>query len=90
MAWIQLIGRRDADSALGMIYDRMAARAMPAVYQPPHGDAPGIIRAHSLDPSLMPLVFGGMSASLAAGDTLAWEQRELINASTSRLNQCLY
>jgi hypothetical protein len=90
MAWIQLIGRRDADPALGAIYEQMASRAMPAVYRPPHGDAPGIIRAHSLDAPLLALVFGGMSASLAAGDTLTWAQRELINASTSRLNQCLY
>ena len=90
MAWIRLVGRRDADSALGTVYERMAARPMPPVYRPPHGDAPGIIRAHSLDPSLIGLVFGGMSASLAAGDTLAWTQRELVNASTSRLNQCFY
>jgi len=90
MAWIRLIGRRDADRALAAVYEKMALRPMPAVYQPPSGDAPGIIRAHSLDPSLIGLVFGGMSASLAAGDTLAWAQRELVNASTSRLNQCLY
>ena len=90
MTWIHLIGRRDADAVLGAIYERMAARPMPPVYQPSHGDAPGIIRAHSQDPALMPLVFAGMSASLAAGDTLAWAERELVNASTSRLNQCLY
>ncbi len=90
MTWIQLIGRRDADAGLRAIYDRMAARPMPPVYRPSHGDAPGIIRAHSLDPSLIPLVFAGMSASLAAGDTLTWPQRELVNAATSRLNQCLY
>jgi|HubBroStandDraft_1064217.scaffolds.fasta_scaffold897732_2 hypothetical protein len=90
MAWIQIIARRDADAALAATYERMAARPMPSVYKPSHGDAPGIIRAHSLDPELMPLVFGGMSASLAAGDTLTWAERELVNASTSRLNQCLY
>jgi hypothetical protein len=90
MAWLPTLGRRDADPALAAMYDRMAGRPMPSVYQPAHGDAPGIIRAHSLDPALMPLVFAGMSASLAAGDTLTWPQRELVNAATSRQNQCFY
>jgi hypothetical protein len=90
MPWIPVIGRRDADPALAAIYDRMATRPMPPAYVPAHGDAPGIIRAHSLDPALVPLVFAGMSASLAQGDALTWAQRELVNAATSRLNQCLY
>jgi hypothetical protein len=90
MAWIQIIGRQGADATLAAVYDKMATRPMPAAYRPAHGDAPGIIRAHSLDPALMPLVFAGMSASLVQGDAMAWAQRELVNAATSRLNQCLY
>jgi len=90
MAWIQIIGRRDADPTLAAVYDKMATRPMPAAYRPAHGDAPGIIRAHSLDPALMPLVFAGMSASLVEGGAMPWAQRELVNAATSRLNQCLY
>jgi hypothetical protein len=90
MAWIQIIGRMDADPKLAAVYDAMATRPMPAVYKSPHGDAPGIIRAHSLDAELMPIVFAGMSASLAQGEALTWAQRELVNAATSRLNQCLY
>jgi AhpD family alkylhydroperoxidase len=31
-----------------------------------------------------------MSASLVQGDAMTWAQRELVNAATSRLNQCLY
>jgi hypothetical protein len=90
MAWIQIIGRKGADPTLAAVYDAMATRPMPAVYKSPHGDAPGIIRAHSLDAALMPIVFAGMSASLAQGEALTWAQRELVNAATSRLNQCLY
>jgi hypothetical protein len=90
MAWIPVIGRREADATLAAVYDRMASRPMPPAYRPPNGDAPGIIRAHSLDPVLVPLVFAGMSASLVQGDAMTWAQRELVNAATSRLNQCLY
>jgi len=67
----------------------MRQRPMPKVYQPPHGGTPGIIRAHSLDPALIGIVFGGMSASLAT-DTLAWPLRELVNTATSLANQCSY
>ena len=63
---------------------------MPKVYNPPHGNAPGIVVAHSLDAKLIGFVFGGMSASLATSETLAWPLRELVNAVTSLTNQCLY
>lgn len=70
-------------------YDRMLARPLPPVYRPAHGGAPGIIVAHSLDPALIPRVFGTSSTLNGAGP-LTWPERELVNAITSRLNQCLY
>lgn len=90
MTWIHLVNAAQATGELAEAYAAMRARKMPPVYTAPHGDAPGIVRAHSLDPRLMTLVFGGMSASLAAGDTLPWPARELINTVTSRANQCFY
>ena len=65
------------------------ARPLPPVYRPPHGGAPGIIEAHSLDPVLLPRVFR-FSGMLNGQGPLSWPERELVNATTSRLNQCFY
>lgn len=84
-----MISRREATGELAEVYERLRGRPAPAVYATPHGDAAGIIRIHSLDPTLMLRVFR-FSATLATDDTLPWARRELINAVTSRLNQCFY
>ena len=89
MAYIQTIWGREATGELAETFAQMAARPMPPAYRAPHGDAPGIVRAHSLDPALMRLVFGA-SATLHAGDALTWAQRELLAAVTSSTNQCVY
>lgn len=78
-----------ATGALRDLYARMAERPLPPVYRPRHGGAPGIIQAHSLDPALIPKVFG-CSLTLNGAGPLSWPERELVNALTSRLNQCLY
>jgi hypothetical protein len=67
----------------------MRERPLPAVYRPTHGGVPGIIAAHSLDPQLIPKVFGA-SSTLNGTGPLSWPERELVNTITSRLNQCLY
>ncbi|MFT3836986.1 MAG: hypothetical protein QM723_08315 [Myxococcaceae bacterium] len=90
MARIQLIDAGEATGDLAVMYGRMRERPMPKVYLPQHGGMAGIIRAHSLDAKLVGIVFGGMSASLATNDTLAWPLRELVNTATSLANQCLY
>jgi hypothetical protein len=79
----------ESTGALREIYDRMRERPMPEAYRPAHGGVPGIIEAHSLDPALIPKVFGA-STTLNGAGPLSWPERELINALTSRLNQCLY
>jgi alkylhydroperoxidase family enzyme len=89
MPYIAMIDSDQATGELAAAYRAMAERPMPPVYRPPHGRAPGIIRAHSLDPALMIATFG-VSASLATDATLVWPARELVNAVTSRANQCLY
>jgi alkylhydroperoxidase family enzyme len=88
MAYVRVIGRREADGDLLDAYTAMAARPMPSVYQPPHGDAAGIIRAHSLDPQLLRRTFA-VSGALS-NDALPWRSRELINSVTSRENECFY
>ena len=82
-------GYAESTGALREIYDKMRERPMPQVYRPAHGGAPGIITAHSLDPELIPKVFATSSTLNGAGP-LAWPERELVNAITSRLNQCFY
>lgn len=86
---LAIIHHSASTGALRETYDRMLARPMPPTYRPSHGGAAGIIEAHSLDPQLMPRVFAA-SSSLNGAGPLPWPERELINAVTSRLNQCLY
>ncbi len=71
------------------VYDKMRERPLPPAYRPSHGGVPGIITAHSLDPQLIGRVFG-TSTTLNGAGPLVWPERELVNAMTSRLNQCLY
>jgi hypothetical protein len=89
MTHLRLIDPAAATGALHEVYARMQARPMPPAYRPTHGGVAGIIRAHSLDAELMPLVFG-VSSQLNGQGPLTWPQRELVNAITSRLNQCFY
>lgn len=88
MAWLRTISRAEAVGPLAEAYEAMANRPMPPAYRPAHGDAPGIIRAHSLDPALMAVTFT-VSGTLA-GETLPWAQRELLASVTSHTNQCFY
>ena len=88
MAWLGTIPGREAVGQLAQTYAAMAARPIPDVYQPPHGDAPGIVLAHSLDPELMRRTFT-VSGSLHQS-SLDWADRELISSVTSRTNQCFY
>ena len=86
---LRIITHAQATGPLAAVYQQMLARPLPPVYRPAHGGAPGIIVAHSLDPALIPRVFG-CSSTLNGAGPLAWPERELVNAITSRLNQCFY
>lgn len=88
MAWLRTISRREADGALADTYAAMSNRPTPPVYRAPHGDVAGIIRAHSLDHVLMQRTFA--ASGCLHGTTLAWSDRELLAAATSRTNQCFY
>ena len=86
---LAIIGYEASRGQLRDTYDKMRERPLPPVYRPSHGGAPGIITAHSLDPALIPRVFATSSTLNGAGP-LAWSERELVNATTSRFNQCFY
>jgi len=86
---LPIIGYAESTGELREVYDRMRQRPMPPTYRPSHGGVPGIIEAHSLDPGLIGKVFGA-STTLNGAGPLSWPERELVNALTSRLNQCLY
>jgi len=86
---LPIIGYHESTGELREVYDRMRARPLPPTYRPSHGGVPGIIEAHSLDPMLIGKVFG-TSTTLNGAGPLSWPERELVNALTSRLNQCLY
>jgi hypothetical protein len=86
---LTIISHAQATGQLADTYQRMLARPLPPVYRPSHGGAPGIVTAHSLDPALIPKVFACSSTVNGAGP-LTWSERELVNALTSRLNQCFY
>ncbi len=90
MTWIRTIGLGEATGELAAVYERMRGRPVPAAYVPPHGDTPGIIRAHSLDPELLAITFTVMGPSVNRDGPLDWGRRELVNAITSRANQCFY
>jgi alkylhydroperoxidase family enzyme len=87
-AWLTTVSKADATGALAAAYAEMDSRPMPPPYLPPHGDAPGIIRAHSLDPELLKRTFT-ISGSFAS-TALPWPDRELLASVTSRTNQCFY
>lgn len=86
---LAIIGYEASRGQLRDTYDKMRERPLPPVYRPAHGGAAGIITAHSLDPALIPRVFSTSSTLNGAGP-LSWPERELVNATTSRLNQCFY
>jgi alkylhydroperoxidase family enzyme len=88
MAWLLTISRAQATGALADAYAAMDNRPMPPVYQAPHGEVAGIIKAHSLDPELLRRTFSVSGALATTG--LPWVDRELLASTTSRTNQCFY
>jgi alkylhydroperoxidase family enzyme len=88
MAWLDIIPQAQATGALAEAYAAMDNRPMPPVYRPQHGDAAGIIRAHSLDAELLRRTFSVSGALATTG--LPWPDRELLASTTSRTNQCFY
>ncbi|MEW5978642.1 MAG: carboxymuconolactone decarboxylase family protein [Acidobacteriota bacterium] len=90
--WIKMIGIAEAEGPLKELYARMKAgsSSRPAIYQTPSGDAPNIIRSHSLEPEGLRLAFAVSGAVHWSEKALPWKMREMINTVTSRANNCFY
>ncbi len=86
---LRIIPFAESTGALRDTYERLRERTTPAVYRPAHGGIAGIIEAHSLDPTLMTLVLATSSTLNGAGP-LSWVEREIVNTTASRLDQCVY
>ncbi len=89
MPYIRMIDVAESQGALRDVYQMMMSRPLPPVYRAPHGGAAGIVRAHRLDPDLMRVSFMA-TGTMHPGDAVSWAERELIAASASRTNQCVY
>lgn len=89
MPHLPIIEPEHATGELAAVYERMKQRKMNPAYRPSHGGVPAIVRAHSLDPVLMPKVFA-VSSLVNGGGPLTWPQREMVATATSVLNQCFY
>ena len=90
--WIRMIGAREAEGALKEVYTTMRTNmsSRPAVYSTPDGDAPNIVKSHSLEPEGLRLAFSMSTAVHWSDKSLPWTKREMINTVTSRANNCFY
>ena len=90
--WIRMIGAREAEGALKEVYAAMRTNmsSRPAVYSTPNGDAPNIVKSHSLEPEGLRLAFSISTAIHWSDKSLPWTKREMINTVTSRANNCFY
>jgi hypothetical protein len=90
--WIRMIGVQEAEGTLKELYMRMKANTntRPAIYSTPTGDAPNIVKCHSLEPEGLRLAFWISSAIHWSERSLPWVRREMINTVTSRVNNCFY
>jgi hypothetical protein len=92
MAWIKTIGLRDPEMTpeLGAAYQEIYSM-MPQYYavSGTH-DAPGIIKAHSLDPAGLRKVFHAGLYLVNGPLPLSRREREMINTVVSTANRCFY
>ena len=90
--WIQMIGVHEATGELRDVYAQMKTNmgSRPSVYSTPTGDAPNIVKSHSLEPEGLRLAFSISTAIHWSDKSLPWAKREMINTVTSRANNCFY
>ena len=90
--WIQMLGVHEAEGALREVYAQMRANmgSRPSVYSTPTGDAPNIVKSHSLEPEGLRLAFSMSTAIHWSDKSLPWAKREMINTVTSGANNCFY
>ena len=90
--WIQMLGVHEAEGTLREVYAQMRTNmsSRPSVYSTPTGDAPNIVKSHSLEPEGLRLAFSISTAIHWSDKSLPWAKREMINTVTSRANNCFY
>jgi hypothetical protein len=81
MPWIRTIGVDEARGELRRIYERAVARA---------GRVFGIVRAMSLDPSVLDASLGLYQKIMFGKGALTRRQREMLAVVTSSVNRCHY
>jgi hypothetical protein len=92
MAWIKTIGFHDA----GLTPELAAAYGEVQPLMPPEyaisgsHDAPGIIKAHSLDPAGLRKIFAAGLHLVRGPSPLTRREREMINTVVSATNRCFY
>lgn len=92
MAWIRTIGLRDPE----LTPELLGAYGVANTLMPPEyamsgeTDVPGIIKAHSLDPKALELVFRAGLHLVNGPSPLSRREREMINTVVSSANHCFY
>jgi alkylhydroperoxidase family enzyme len=92
MAWIKTVGFRDPELTpeLARVYQQVNP-LMPAEYaMNGTDDAPGIIKAHSLDPAGLEKIFRAGLHLVNGPSPLSRREREMINTVVSAANRCFY
>ena len=91
-SWLRMIGPTEAEGPLRQAYAdlRAGSSSRPAAYDTPTGDAPNIVRCHSLDADGRRLAFAMSAAIHWSAQALPWATREMLNTVTSGANDCFY
>jgi len=92
MAWIKTIGFRDPELTpdLAAAYQEIGPMMPPDYAISGTHDAPGIIKAHSLDPAGLRKVFLAGLHLVNGSLPLSRREREMINTVVSTANRCFY
>ena len=92
MAWIKTIGFHDRELTpeLAAAYQEVHPLMPPEYAISGTQDAPGIIKAHSLDPAGLRKIFLAGLHLVKGPSPLSRREREMINTVVSTANRCFY
>lgn len=92
MAWIKTIGFHDRELTpeLAGAYQEIQPLMPPEYAISGTQDAPGIVKAHSLDPAGLRKIFLAGLHFVCGPSPLSRREREMINTVVSAVNRCFY